>query len=77
MNRHHLARRLDMEKFSSIGIVKNQNNVDEEILNIFEENIKKLKKQSYWSKKDILKNFLAVLPEFEHKETGIYLDEKM
>jgi FlaA1/EpsC-like NDP-sugar epimerase len=68
---------LDMEKFSSIGIVKNQNNVDEEILNIFEENIKKLKKQSCWSKKDILKNFLAVLPEFEHKETGIYLDEKM
>jgi hypothetical protein len=46
-------------------------------LDTFESNINKIKEQPYWSKKDILDNILEVLPEFKHKETGIYLDEKM
>ncbi len=68
---------LDMDTFSSIGIVKNKNSFNEDILDTFEHNINKLRKQSDWTKEDILKNFLEILPEFEHKETGTYLDEKM
>lgn len=68
---------LDMSRFSTIGIVKNENNINENILDNFEININKIKEQPYWSKKDILDNILEVLPEFKHKETGIYLDEKM
>ena len=68
---------LDMNRFSSIGIIKNDNTINENILDTFESNINKIKDQSYWSKKDILANVLEVLPEFKHKETGSYLDEKM
>ena len=68
---------LDMSRFSTIGIVKNENTINENILDTFESNINKIKEQPYWSKKDILDNILEVLPEFKHKETGIYLDEKM
>tara|TARA_B100001250_G_C19810268_1_gene795381 strand:- start:1447 stop:2646 length:1200 start_codon:yes stop_codon:yes gene_type:complete len=68
---------LDMSKFSTIGIVKNDNTVNENMLETFEKNINKIREKSCWSKKDILDNFLEVLPEFKHKETGIYLDEKM
>ena len=68
---------LDMSRFSAIGIVKNDNTINENILDTFESNIKKIKDQSYWSKQDILDCILEVLPEFNHKETGSYLDEKM
>tara|TARA_B100001250_G_scaffold147843_1_gene126638 strand:- start:26079 stop:27278 length:1200 start_codon:yes stop_codon:yes gene_type:complete len=68
---------LDMSRFSTIGIIKNENNINENMLDNFEININKIKEQPFWSKKDILDNILEVLPEFKHKETGIYLDEKM
>ena len=69
--------KLDMTTFSSIGIIKNQNFFNEDLLDKFESNINKLKQQSTWTKKDILNNFLKILPDFNHKETGTYLDEKM
>jgi len=68
---------LDMITFSSIGIVKNQNTFNENLLNVFESNINNLRKQPSWTKKDILDIFFKILPGFNHKETGIYLDEKM
>ena len=68
---------LDMEKFNNIGIIKNQSNLDLNILDNFEKTINNLKNKSNWSKKDILNALLEVIPEFQHKETGIYLDDKM
>lgn len=68
---------LDMSRFSSIGVIKNENEINEKMLDRFESNINKIKEKPFWSKKDILVNVLEVLPEFKHKETGIYLDEKM
>ena len=66
-----------MNTFSSIGIIKNKNFFNEDLLDKFESNINKLKQQSTWTKIDILNNFLKILPDFNHKETGTYLDEKM
>ena len=66
-----------MKKFDNIGIIKNQSDFDSKILDNFENTINKLKNQSTWSKKDILDAFLEVIPKFQHKETGIYLDDKM
>ena len=68
---------LDMERFDNIGIIKNQSNFDSNILDNFEKTINNLKNKSNWSKKDILNAFLEVIPEFQHKETGTYLDDKM
>lgn len=69
--------KLDMNTFTTIGIVKNTNFFNENLLNTFEFNMNKLKKQMSWTKADIVNNFLAILPDFNHKETGTYLDEKM
>jgi len=68
---------LDMNTFSSIGIIKSKNFSNEDALEKFESNINKLKQQLTWTKVDIVNNFLKILPDFDHKETGTYLDEKM
>ena len=68
---------LDMDKFINIGIIKNELDFDEEKLNSFENRIKELKNSMSWTKADILDEFLKLLPNFGHKETGKYLDEKM
>ncbi|RXJ55365.1 UDP-N-acetylglucosamine 4,6-dehydratase [Candidatus Marinarcus aquaticus] len=68
---------LDMHRFKSLGVIKNDALYDEENLNHFTQIIKHLKSELSWSKEDILKEFLKLIPDFEHKETGKYLDGKM
>jgi len=71
------AETLDMERFSNIGVIKNELNFNEEKLNHFEDTIKKYKQNLSWSKDDIVKEFFRMIPDFGHKETGKYLDGKM
>lgn len=68
---------LDMDKFKSIGVIKNSLRFDSQKLDEFLQNIQKLKNSLKWSKDDILAEFLKILPNFNHKETGKYLDSKM
>jgi FlaA1/EpsC-like NDP-sugar epimerase len=68
---------LDMERFENLGVIKNESIFDEERLKRFEQEIKDLKKRLLWSKDDILKLFFYMIPNFSHKETGKYLDNKM
>ena len=68
---------LDMKKFDNLGIIKNDSNYDNNQLNKFESNIKQFKKNLSWEKEDIVKEFFTMIPDFGHKETGKYLDNKM
>ena len=68
---------LDMKSFESLGVIRNQPEFVEEKLNEFENGINALREKSIWSKKEIIKLFLILLPEFAHKETGKYLDQRM
>jgi FlaA1/EpsC-like NDP-sugar epimerase len=68
---------LDLNKFSNLGIVKSNLIFDKSKLNIFTENVNLLKHNLKWNKHDILKEFIKILPDFDHKETGKYLDSKM
>lgn len=68
---------LDLNKFQNLGIIKNDLLFDFDKLNIFEKAISKLKANQKWNKKQIVNLFLDMIPEFGHKETGIYLDSKM
>ena len=43
----------------------------------FTDGISSLQDKKNWSKKDILNLFFNILPEFAHKETGKYLDQRM
>ena len=68
---------LNMDKFKNLGIIKNEVDFDEKLLNSFENSIKNYKQNLSWVKEDIVKEFYKLLPNFGHKETGKYLDSKM
>jgi len=68
---------LDMARFSTVGVVQNQPKFDEVNLDDFMNGIEGLRDQGTWTKDDILKLYFDILPEFSHKETGKYLDQRM
>jgi FlaA1/EpsC-like NDP-sugar epimerase len=69
--------KLDMEKFENLGIIRNELNIESEKLNHFEEKIHQLLKNGTWNKETIVHLFNEMIPNFNHKETGKYLDAKM
>ncbi|MDA8916452.1 UDP-N-acetylglucosamine 4,6-dehydratase [Gammaproteobacteria bacterium] len=68
---------LDMERFDSLGVIKNQPDFDEIKLDDFMDGIEVLRGKGTWTKDEIVKLYFGLLPEFEHKETGKYLDQRM
>ena len=68
---------LDMERFEAVGVIKNQPDFDEAKLDDFMDGIEALRKKGAWAKDDIVKLYFGLLPEFAHKETGKYLDQRM
>jgi FlaA1/EpsC-like NDP-sugar epimerase len=68
---------LDMDRFETVGAIKNQPIFDETLLDDFMEGIEALSEKGAWTKDDIVKLYFELLPEFAHKETGKYLDQRM
>ena len=68
---------LDMGRFETVGIIKNQPDFDETKLDGFMNSIEALRRKGTWTKDDIVKLYFELLPEFAHKETGKYLDQRM
>jgi len=68
---------LDMNKFGEIGIIKNDAVYDEEKLEIFTYTIGALKNKGEWTRLELIELFNLILPEFNHKETGKFLDMRM
>ncbi|HCP4483396.1 UDP-N-acetylglucosamine 4,6-dehydratase [Escherichia coli] len=68
---------LDMKRFINLGIIKNDPLYDPVLLDHFKEKIEYMRASLEWSKKDIVKLFFEMIPDFGHKETGKYLDSKM
>ncbi|MBN3518666.1 UDP-N-acetylglucosamine 4,6-dehydratase [Algoriphagus lutimaris] len=68
---------LDMERFENLGIVKSNLSFKEEKLDGFLSSIDTLIESKQWTKTDLVDLFRSLLPSFQHKETGKYLDAKM
>ena len=68
---------LEMEPFETVGVIKNQPDFDEAKLDDFMDGIEALRNKGTWTKDDIVKLYFGLLPEFAHKETGKYLDQRM
>ncbi len=68
---------LDMDRFESIGVIKNEAVFNEEKLNDFQDTMHYYKRILEWTKEDIVREFFALIPNFGHVETGKYLDGKM
>ena len=66
-----------MERFDNIGVIRNQLKFDEAKLDEFTYGIEALRAKTIWTKEEIVKLYFVLLPDFYHKETGKYLDERM
>ena len=66
-----------MDRFENLGVIKNEANFNDELLNDFEKTISRLKEKREWTKDQIVDLFFKMIPDFGHKETGKYLDGKM
>lgn len=68
---------LDMSRFDSLGVIKNEPVYEQELLDHFLKVIAGLKAQGLWEKVDLVDLFNKMIPDFKHKETGKYLDGRM
>jgi FlaA1/EpsC-like NDP-sugar epimerase len=68
---------LDMKRFENIGVIKNEAVFDAELVKLFENEIRSMKAAKSWTKGQVIELFLKLIPGFNHKETGKYLDSKM
>jgi FlaA1/EpsC-like NDP-sugar epimerase len=68
---------LDMTRFQNLGIIKNEIALDSTKIDSFSKAISILKEKRQWEKDDLVALFNFMIPEFNHKETGKYLDAKM
>jgi len=68
---------LDLERFENLGVIKNEANFDNEMLEMFTSKIRKMKEEKEWTKEEIVELFFEMIPDFGHKETGKYLDGRM
>ena len=68
--------------FNLFDLLSNQSiqikrNYDDNKLNEFINKLDFIRSKGNWSKNDILELYFSLLPDFSHKETGKYLDQKM
>jgi FlaA1/EpsC-like NDP-sugar epimerase len=68
---------LDMNRFQNLGIIKNPEENFDGPVDYFEYSIRSMKERKSWTKQEIVDLFHYMLPDFEHKEKGKYLDSKM
>ena len=68
---------LDLIKFKSIGAIKNRAVYNSQLLDEFIEFTNRSKLLKRWTKEQIVSAFHKIIPDFNHKETGKNLDEKM
>lgn len=71
------AEDLDLQRFDTLGVIRNAASFDAERLEHFLREIERIRGQACWDKPEIVDLFNHMIPEFRHKETGRYLDGRM
>jgi FlaA1/EpsC-like NDP-sugar epimerase len=69
--------KLDINSFTSLGVIKNDVNFDEEKLRMFQGAITKMRHYGFWTRSQMIDLFNEMIPNFNHKETGKFLDGRM
>lgn len=68
---------LDLERFCNLGIIRNEADYDEILIQHFTDAIQQLKQTKNWTKGQLVELFFEMIPNFEYVERGKYLDAKM
>lgn len=71
------AETLDMQRFENIGVIRNEPVYEAGKLEDFLGTIDRIRSQPTWDKPELVALFNRMIPEFQHKETGKYLDGRM
>lgn len=71
------AETLDMTRFLNLGVIKNDALFDANKLDWFISSIANLRSSHTWDKQELVALFNEMIPDFNHKETGKYLDSRM
>ena len=68
---------LDLARFDALGVIKNEAVFDEGKLEEFTRVVAGLRSAGRWTRGDLIDLFNKMIPEFNHKETGKFLDGRM
>ena len=68
---------LDLDRFKNLGVIKNEASYNVDMLDNFVKVIHELRAQTVWEKAPIVELFNEMISDFDHKETGKYLDGRM
>ena len=68
---------MDLNRFSALGVIRNGPQFDKDLLNNFEETIHKWISKGDYDRTKIIKLFNATVENFDHKDTGKFLDNRM
>jgi FlaA1/EpsC-like NDP-sugar epimerase len=68
---------IHMDRFESIGVIENLTRYEDTKLEHFLETIRGLKRAGEWRRQDLVDLFHDLLANFDHKDTGRFLDERM
>lgn len=68
---------LDMDRFVNLGVIKNAADYDNAKLSLFSSRINQMRNEGAWSRGDLIDLFNQMIPEFNHRETGKFLDSRM
>lgn len=74
---HTGRERLDLERFESIGVIKDLGGFNSGHLEHFLDEVRRIRAESSWTKAELVSLFEATIPEFQHLEKGRDLDQKM
>lgn len=68
---------LDFDRYEDIGVIRNKVDYDEQKLEYFTNKIEEIRKCGSWSRGELIDLFNEMIPNFNHKETGKFLDGRM
>jgi len=68
---------LDLHKFENLGIIKNEADYNEELIEHFTNTVQSMKQNGYWTKQQLVDLFFEMIPDFGYVEKGKFLDSKM
>lgn len=68
---------LDMQRFNSLGVIKNKAGYEDEKLNYFTTKIETFYDHGSWDKAELIELFRYMIPNLAYQDNGKYLDSKM
>ncbi|PCJ61774.1 MAG: UDP-N-acetylglucosamine 4,6-dehydratase [Planctomycetota bacterium] len=68
---------VDLNIYEDLGVIKNEAEFDDELLNFFTHSIEDMKESKSWNKDNIIKLVYKMIPDFKYKSLEKYLDSKM